>query len=194
LHALEQAYRILAPYRLFTRSHLNYHLKSDLAFSTALESQGWSMEDLWTAISGTALLSRPQKEPWQEIQAAIRRLLHRYYYKSDEHRAEAHGEARKFVEVWADSQSGKEQVIGLVECLWHEATVLRLREPAEMEQRLIQSARTLSLALRPSTAYALDELRDYASVRMRNDEEFQEAVSNVDGLFTRLIDIVVKPQ
>ncbi len=194
LHALEQAYRILVPYRLFTRSHLKHHLESDLAFSTALESQGWSMEDLWKAISGTALLSRPLNEPWQEIQAAIRRLLHRYYYKSDDHRAEAHSEARKFVEVWADSQSGMEQVIGLVECLWHEATVLRLREPAEMEQRLIQSARTLSLALRPSTAYTLDELRDYASVRMRNDEEFQEAVSNVGGLFTRLVDIVVKPQ
>jgi TIR domain len=194
LRALEQAYRVLAPYRLFTQSHLRHHLETDPAFSAALEDQRWSMEDLWKAIGGTALLARPLNEPWQEIQAAIRRLLHRSYYCSDESRAEAHSEARKFVEVWADNQSGKEQVIGLVECLWHEATVLGLREPAEMEQRLSESARMLSLALRPSTAYTPDELRDYACVRMRDDEEFQDTVSNVDGLFTRLINIVVTPQ
>jgi TIR domain len=193
LHALEQAYRILAPYRLFTQSHLRHHFESDLAFSTALTGQRWSMADLWRAISGTALLSRPLNEPWQEIHPAIRRLLHRHYYKSNEQRAEAHSEARKFVEIWADKQAGKEQVIGLVECLWHEATVLRLRNRAEMEQRLSESARTLSKALAASSAYTLDELRDYASERMRNDEELEEAVSNVDGLFARLINIVVTP-
>jgi len=194
LYALEQAYRVLAPYRLFTQSHLRHHLESDQAFSAALQAQQWSMEDLWRAISATALLSRPLNEPWQEIHAAIRRLLHRYYYRTDDRRAEAHCEARKFVEVWAERQSGKEQVIGLVECLWHEATVLALREPQEMEIRLAESARSLSRGLRESAAYTLEELRDYAAKRMGEDEELQQAVSNVDGLFARLVGIVVAPQ
>ena len=193
-HALDEAFRVLAPYRLFTKSHLRHHLESEPAFEAILTNLDWSMEDLWRAISGTALLLRPLNEPWQEIHAAIRRLLHRYYYRSDERRAEAHSEARKFVEVWAERQSGKEQVVGMVECLWHEATVLRLREPAEMEHRLSESARALSCALKESAAYTLDELRDYASERMSNDEELQEALSNVDGLLGRLVDIVETPQ
>jgi hypothetical protein len=193
LQALVQAFRVLAPYRLFTMSHLRHHLESDPAFSAAMQGQQWDLEHLWKAISGTALLLRPLNEPWQEIYAAIRRLLHRHYYKSAEQQAEAHCEARKFVEVWADQQSGKEQVIGMVESLWHEATVLRIRNPAEMEQSLSESARTLSRALRSSTAYTVDELREYASERMRNDEELEETVSNVDGLFTRLVEIVASP-
>jgi TIR domain len=190
LHALEQAFRVLAPYRLFTQSHLRNHLGSDPAFRAALTDQRWSIEDLWKAISGTALLARPLNEPWQQIQAAIRRLLHRYYYHSDENRAEAHSDARKFVEVWADKQSGKEQVIGLVECLWHEAIALGLRDPAEIEQALSQSARTLCSALRASSAYTPQELRGYAAELMENDEELQEAVSKADGLFARLVEIV----
>jgi hypothetical protein len=193
LQALEQTFRILAPYRLFTQSHLRHHLDSDSSFGTVLSGPQWNMEDLWRAISGTALLTRPLNEPWQQIQAAIRRLLHRHYYKSDEQRAEAHCEARKFIEVWADKQPGKEQVIGLVESLWHEATVLRLRKPMEMEQRLSESARTLSRALSESSAYTPDELRNYAAERMRADEELEETVSNVDGLFIRLIEIVATP-
>jgi hypothetical protein len=191
---LEQAYRVLAPYRLFTTSHLRHHLGSDPAFSAALRSQRGFMEDLWRAISGTALLLRPLNEPWQAIHPTIRRLLYRHYYTTDERRAEAHSEARKFVEVWADQQVGKEQVIGLVECLWHEATTLRLLKPAEMERRLTDSARALSLALESSSAYTLDELRDYAAERLRNDEELEEVVSIVDGLLGKLIDIIVTPQ
>lgn len=191
--ALEQAYRVLAPFRLFTRSHLTHYLESDPAFRAALQDQQWSMEDLWAAISKTALLRRPLNEPWKQIHTAIRRLLHRHYYKSDDQRAGAHSEARKFVEVWADKQSGKEQAIGLIECLWHEAMALRLRPTAEMEQRLCESASLLSKEIRESSAYTPDELRSYAAERMQDDEEFQEAVGDVDGLFLRLVEIVLNP-
>jgi hypothetical protein len=191
--ALDEAFRVLAPYRLFTQSHLRHHLGSDRAFETILEDLGWSMEDLWKAISATALLLRPLNEPWQEIHSAIRRLLYRYYYTSSTQRAEAHREARKFVEVWADRQAGKEQVIGLVECLWHEAAVLRLSGSAETERALSESARTLSQALKPSSAYTLTELREYAAERMRNDEEFQEVLSDPE-LFNALVGLVVAPR
>ena len=192
-HVLEQALLFLVPYRLFTQSHLRYHFDSDHVFADAVQAAGWSMGDLWRALSGTALLQRPLDEPWQEIHPAIRRLLYRYYYKSDEQRADAHRGAQKFVEVWADKQSGKEQVIGLVEGLWHEASFLRLTRSAEMASTLSESARKLSQALRPSAAYTAAELRTYAANRITQDEEFQEAVDNIAGLGVRLAEIVATP-
>jgi hypothetical protein len=196
LYALVQAFRLLVPYRLFTQSHLRHHMVSDPEFAEALEVTRWSVEDLWGAISGSALLRRPLDEPWQEIHPAIRRLLYRYFYRSDEDRALAHREARKFVEVWAESQPGKEQVIGLLESLWHEACELRLRGDvglAEVETRLSGSARTLSLALRPSQAYTVRELRAFAAERLRNDEEFGQQVAGIVGLFNRLASIIRAP-
>jgi TIR domain len=193
LNALEQAYRVLAPFRLFTRSHLRYYLEYDLDFKAALDHQGWEMEDLWGAISDTALLARPLDEPWKEIHSAIRRLLHRHYYKSAEQRADAHSEARKFMEVWADRQQGKEQAIGLVECLWHEAMALRIRDATEMARQLCDSARKLSGQIGDSSAYTPEELRRYAADRMHEDAELQETVSYVTDLFGRLVTIVLSP-
>src|SRR5262249_55021997 len=87
-HALEGAFRILARYRLFTQSHLRRHLESDRVFEASMRAAEWSIEDLWRAISDTALLTRPLNEPWQEIHPTIRRLLYRYFYRSSEHRAQ----------------------------------------------------------------------------------------------------------
>jgi TIR domain len=193
LRPLAHAFRVLVQYRLFTMSHLRHHYESDPAFGECLRDQQWTLEYLLKAISGTALLTRPLNEPWQEIHPAIRRLLYRHYYKSQEERAETHTEARKFVEEWAGQQPGIEQVVGLVECLWHEATELRLRNPAEMERILSESARTLSRGLQPSSALTVEELRGYATQRIRNDEELEDTVSVVDGLFTRLAEIVATP-
>jgi hypothetical protein len=192
LRALAHAFRVLGPYRLFTMSHLRHHFESDDAFRQSLMDQRWNLEHLSKALSGTALLWKPLDEPWHEIHAAIRRLLYRHYYKTQEQQAGAHSEAGKFVEVWAGQLGGKEQVVGMVESLWHEANVLRLRQPTEMEKRLSESARTLSRALE-SPAYTVDELRNYATERIRNDEELEETVSIVDGLFTRLVEIVATP-
>src|SRR5262249_60658089 len=168
------------------------HFDSDDALQAAVRDLRWTLDDLSAALSRTALLSRPLVEPWQEIHPAIRRLLFKHYYRSQEQQAGAHSEAGKFVEEWAGQLTGREQVVGLVESLWHEANVLRLRQPAEMEQRLSESARTLFRALQ-SPPYTVDELRDYATERIRNDEELEETVSIVDGLFTRLVEIVATP-
>jgi hypothetical protein len=190
--ALGHAFRVLAPYRLFTQSHVRYHWDSDPDFHRSVEDLDWSMEDLWRAIGGTALLLRPLNEPWQQIPAPVRRLLYRYHYPSADQRAAAHREARKFVEVWAEKQQGKEQIIGLVECLWHEAAGQNTSRPSEMETALIASARSLSMALRESHAYTADELRDYAAQRMADDEELRRMIGD-DGLFNRLITIVLRP-
>lgn len=194
LRALVHAYRVLVPYRLFTQSHLRHHLESDAEFRDSMLAAGWAVQDLWRAIGETALLRRPLNEPWQEIHAAIRRLLYRYFYETDAERERVNNEARKFAELWADGQVGTEQVIGFVECLWHEARALGVRKPAEMEQRLAESARKLSGSLRESAAFTLPELRLFIVERMMNDEELQEAVSSVDGLFGRLVAIVSRPE
>ncbi len=192
LHALAQAYRVLTPYRFFTHSHLRYHLEADAELRAALAAAGWELADLWQAISRTALLRRPLNEPWKEIHGAIRRLLYRYFYRSDEERVAAHIEARKFVEIWANQQSGTEQVVGLVECLWHEAVALGLREPAGLEQHLTESARALSKGLR-ETSITVSELREYAADLMRDDSELEEAINNDGGLLGRLVETVLRP-
>jgi len=192
LDAVREAYRVLAPFRLFTRSHLHHYLELDPAFRAAVTEQEWSAEDLWVAISGTALLDR-LRELWKVVQPAVRRLLYRYYYPSDEACATVHSEARKIVETWASQQTGKEQVAFLVECLWHEAMALCGGPATELEQRLLASAGTLSRHFRSSSAYAEDDLRSYAADQMVDDAELQNAVSLVPGLFDRLIEIVRNP-
>jgi hypothetical protein len=193
LYAVTEAFRLLVTYRLFTQSHLRHHVESDRDFREALHGLHWSVEDMWGAISGSALLRRPLDEPWQEIYPAIRRLLFRYCYQSDDARALTHGEARKFVEVWSESQAGKEQVMGVLESLWHEACALRLSLTGDMEERLSDSARKLSLSLRESPAYTPAELRTFAAGRMREDDEFQQAVDDINGLFSRLVSIIRVP-
>jgi hypothetical protein len=193
LRTLEHAFRLLAPYRLFTQSHLRFHVGADRVFAMDVENLDWSVENMWVAISGSALLRRPLDEPWQEIYPAIRRLLYRYFYRSSEDQALAHHEARKFVEVWADRQAGKEQVIGMLESLWHEACEVVLSQAAEPAERLSDSARTLSLALRPSEAYTVTELRAFAADRLGNDEEFRRVLDANAGLFNRLSSIVRTP-
>jgi transcriptional regulator with XRE-family HTH domain len=190
---LAQVFRILAPYRLFTQTHLRYQIESDPEFERTLQDSGWSINDLWGAIQGTALLSRPLEQPWLEIQPAIRRLLFRYFYKSDEQRAEAHRRARKFVEGWAGSQFGREQAIGLVECLWHEAASLRVSEPAELDKALCEIAKNCSHRFEPTVVYSLAELRSYAAELLRGDAELRELLGNVTGLVDRLASIVEEP-
>lgn len=193
LRALREALRLLAPYRMFTQSHLRHHAESDPGFADAMATLGWSSERLWGAISGCALLLRPLDEPWQELYPAIRRLLYRYFYSSVQERARAHREARKFVEVWARELKGKEQVIGLVECLWHEACELQLTRGAEIDERLCESAGRLSRALKPSEAYSETELRVFAANRIRNDREFRLVLNDNVGLLSRLVSIVRYP-
>jgi TIR domain len=198
--ALRHAYRLLAPYRLFTQSHLRHHLERDPDLTDILGRLGWSMTDLWQAISGTALLTRPPTEPWQRIQPAVRRLLYRYFYEvhaatadGSPGGAEAHREAARFIKEWVENQVGTEQVVGLVECLWHEANVLPAAHPETGAEELIASARHLSEDLRPSRAYTLEELREYAEKLMRDDDEFQRTVGGVEGLFDRIVEIVRNP-
>jgi hypothetical protein len=191
---LKHAFRILSRYRVITLSHLRHHLESDPDFRAALGRAAWSIEQLWEAIGATALLVRPLPEPWQEIYPPIRRILYRYHCRSQPQRVAAHREARRFVELWADKQTGKEQVTALVECLWHEANMLRSKRRGALVEELSNSAEYRSQTLRPSPAYTVAELRAYAVQRMQDDEELQQAFGHVPGLFDKIVSIVASPQ
>jgi len=190
--AVREAYRVLVPFRLFTRSHLHHYLGSDQEFRTAAAIPQWTDEDLWTAVSDTALTGR-LRGLWKVVHPAVRRLLYRYYYPSDEACRSVHEQARQIVHTWATRQSGIEQATFLVECLWHEAMALRMVPPTDFEHRLITSAGTLSRHFRGSDSYADNDLREYAADQMGEDAELQQAVGRVPGLFDRLIEIVRNP-
>jgi hypothetical protein len=104
-----------------------------------------------------------------------------------------HSEARKFVEVWANQQTGKEQVACLIECLWHEAMATRREPPDSLSQRLLRSAGTLSAHLQISSTYTIDDLRSFAADELADDTELQQVLSEVPALFAQLIDVVRNP-
>lgn len=192
--ALDKALRALVRYRFITQSHLRHHLDNDRDLLRVADYLEWPLEELWNRISRTALLKRPLDEPWQEIHDAIRRLLFRFYYPTTEERVAAHRDAGSFVKVWADKQSGKEQVIGMLDCLWHEAEVLWLTESSETAAVLSESARKFAQGIQLSAAYTKKELQDYATSRMMEDEEFQESIKHAEGLIDSLVDIFATAQ
>jgi hypothetical protein len=191
--ALNKAYQVLSLYRFFTQSHLQFHLDKDEGFQTALAANNWSVVDLWDCISGAALLRRPLDEPWQAMPMATRRLLYRHFLNSGSIPADCQQLALEFMKTWGERQLGKEQTIALVECIWHEAMAFSADERAELELRLLTSADALSCGLRPSPAYTVKELRRYAVERLESDVELEKAISQVDGLYQKLVEIVRNP-
>lgn len=190
--ALEDAFRVLVPYRFFTLSHVNHSQDNDSAFLDRLKKAHWTVDNLWQVIAGTALLYRPLNEPWHEIHPAIRRLLYRYFYPGDDQQALAHEKARDFTALWAGKLTGKDQVIGMVESIWHEAARLRLGGATAVEEELIAFTEELSRSVRPDP-YTGTELREYAAQRMQNDDELQREVASFEGLFDRLVQSFLAP-
>lgn len=188
LWIMEQAIKWLVPYRFFTLAHVRA-LSGTGSFEPAMNEARWSDNDLWQAIGACALLVRPQAEPWREIHPALRRLLFRDFYTKED-RADAHRRAREFTEQWAAKQNGREQAIGLIDCIWHEAASLRLTSAAEMEGILTNYIRERANLISESDAYTENELRVYAAERLRSDDELRAEVAGVDGLFDRLVHIV----
>jgi transcriptional regulator with XRE-family HTH domain len=193
---LLDALRALVPYRVFTLSHLSDYQDYDPSFPVTLEEANWSVDDLWNAITGMALFHSPHDEPWQEIHPALRRLLFRYFYRPDQ-QADAHQHARDFSVQWAVKLPGKERIVGLVESIWHEAARLRLSRNAGMGgamTALTEYVRNLPFDVyQYPSSYAETELRHYAVQRMRNDDELQREVADVN-LFEALVQVVQLPK
>jgi hypothetical protein len=192
---VEEALRLVVPYRIFGRSHLRQHLEPGCPLSQELDAVGWSLDDLWNALTRSALLGHPQKETWQVVQPAIRKLLFRYFYETDELRAEAQLEALRFDRTWSQGLIGSDQVVGLAECIWHEASALRIIDPGEFESRLLESATELISTLRPeegdsAEGDSVNELRHLLAGKLRNDADLEGLLSGVVGVHDRLIRVV----
>ena len=102
LTVLRRMLRVLSTYRLYTQSHLAFHLAEDPPLRDDLAAAGWTAEQLWAALGRTALRSNGEKadEIWNEIEPALRRLLHRYHHPTDAGRSAAHATASRFYSGW----------------------------------------------------------------------------------------------
>jgi transcriptional regulator with XRE-family HTH domain len=163
--AVQKAVELLVRYRFFTQAHVKRHLES---------------ENLWSALTHTALLTRPLDEPWQAFHPAVRRLLFTYFYKADEERARAHEEASEFMAEWIAKVPGTDQVTGLIEGLWHYAEMLRFRHADRSDEQLRDRVRELREAIRPAEIYSVDELRSYAADLIMSDTELQESIGSAE--------------
>jgi hypothetical protein len=187
---LVESFRVLAPYRFFTQSHLRYHIASDQVLHNALEESGWSVEKLWNYLTDSAILARPPAGPWLTTSAPIRRLLYRYFHRTDESRSEIHFQASEFMRTWAEVLTGSDQVTGLIESFWHEAAGLHFSQSEEMDSRLRVSAGKLFASLRETQSLSFEELRKNAADRLDADEEFQGLIESVAGLSDELQDMI----
>jgi hypothetical protein len=202
---VDTAYRALVVYRMFTRSHLKYHAEANAVLGALLTDIGWDLERLSDEIRGTALLARQRDNPWQEIQGAIRRLLFRYFHPKPAERAAAHARARAVVDEWTRRQSGRDQAVGLIESLWHQAAELGYAHDAaegtagqqastrQAADDLRASAAAMVATLQSSDPLTTPDRRRWAAERMRSDAEFQRTVAWVPGLFEELVRIVDVP-
>jgi hypothetical protein len=192
LDVLHRALRALTAYRFFTQSHLQFHLDKDADFARALGKAGLSVGDLWDVLGRTSLCGHSNTELWLEFEPSIRRLLHRYFYRSDAERIAAHNEATTFYMGWtADHSAGREQPVVLVECLWHEASRLVLEQPDDVPRLLPVMAADLTRTFTNTSLYRPQEFSRFVAGRMRGDEEFQRLVSHHEGLFDELVKSVV---
>jgi hypothetical protein len=187
---VEKALQILVTYRFFTHAHLSQHTGPDGDLQPFLDIMGWKVEKLLTAVGGTDLLDRPQRQAWDSIYAPIRRLLCRSWYPSDANLAHAHFAAGQFIRSWGSKQTGSDQALALVECLWHESQLLWLNRAANREQTLIELAKQMSGGLVESPGWTPDELRRYAVNRMDEDEELVEAVGRIGVSIDDLMEAV----
>jgi hypothetical protein len=176
---VEEALRILVAYRFFTKAHLSQHTGPGGTLQPFLETVGWTLEKLIDEIGDTDLLDRPQSHPWDSIYAPIRRLLSRSWYPSDASLAHAHFSAGQFMQSWTSAQSGSDQAVALVECLWHQSQLLSLNGAPNPGQDLLDIARHMAGSLTESPGWSVDELRNYAVIRMREDEELAEAAERI---------------
>jgi hypothetical protein len=190
--AIRQALLVTSRYRFLTTTHLSHHARhGDLPDST--DTLGWEAERLWRALSATDLLYLPEREPWHEIYAPIRRLLFRHSYPEAARRAAAHRDARAFMQSFTRGLTGTDQCHAQVECLWHEAQALLLADAVGLEDALLSFARKMDEYLNPIPAFSKLDLRDKVARKITDDEEFAVSLAHIRGLFDRLVEVVRQP-
>jgi hypothetical protein len=189
LTVLRSMLRVLSTYRLYTQSHLKFHLDGDRALQQQLDDAHWTRVDLWDALGHTALgTQQAAHEMWHEIEPSLRRLLYRYHHRTDADRVAAHVAARRFYGGWTqDHAAGREQQVVLVESLWHEASRLAIEQPDAVARLLPGVAVELARTFGRSPMYEPAEFSDAVVGRLRDDDDLKLAVAGHDGLFDEIV-------
>ncbi|MFD7654748.1 toll/interleukin-1 receptor domain-containing protein [Actinosynnema sp. NPDC059797] len=185
--ALLAAVQVLAPYRIVTTSHLKHHLNLNPAFSAALESAEWSVDGLWTAIEGTALLLARDNELWLSHYPPIRQLLYEHFYRDIRQKHATHVRARAFYDGWVPAGAGTEQARVLVESLWHEATMLCCVDSPDTPRQLPKIAVELTRRFIKPALYDPVEMERGVRQQLFNDDEFVQLISGYDGLLDEVV-------
>ncbi|MFL6118151.1 toll/interleukin-1 receptor domain-containing protein [Actinophytocola sp.] len=186
--AILAAFRVIAPYRIITKSHIKYHLERDEQFEADLAESGWSNHrDLWRAIEKSAL-TKPGKSPWLSQYPAIRQLLYRYFYRQNTDRRATHDNALVFYKQWGGGNpAGMEQGHILVECVWHAAMTLCCDDRADIGTSLPDLASELAARLIRPAMYEPSEWRDYVRTLLSDDKELLRLTEPYDGLFDKVL-------
>ena len=189
LAVLRGMLRLLSTYRLFTQSHLKFHLDTTPSLQEALDEAHWTQVELWEALGRSALgTQRSAQEIWHEIEPPLRRLLYRHYYSTDEERIAAHRMARQFYGGWTrDRAAGREQQVVLVESLWHEASRLVIEQPAALQRLLPGVAVELATTFGNSPMYEAAEFSDAVVRRLSDDDELRMLLARHEGLFEEIV-------
>jgi hypothetical protein len=189
LEVLRSMLRVLSTYRLYTQSHLKFHLDADPALQQALRDAHWNRVDLWDALGQTALgTQQAAHEMWHEIEPSLRRLLHRYHHRTDAERVAAHAAARRFYGGWTrDRAAGREQQVVLVESLWHEASRMAIERPDAVARLLPGVAVELAQTFGSSPMYEPAEFSDAVVRRLRDDDDLKVLVAGRVGLFDEIV-------
>jgi hypothetical protein len=189
LRVLRMMLRVLSTYRLYTQSHLKFHLDADPALAEALRDARWTRVDLWDALGQTTLgTQQAAHEMWHEIEPSLRRLLHRYHHRTDTERVAAHVAAGRFYGGWTrDRAAGREQQVVLVESLWHEASRLAIEQPGAVARLLPGVAVEIAQTFGSSPMYEPAEFSDAVVRRLRDDDELEALLAGRDGLFDEIV-------
>ena len=182
---LREMLRILSTYRLYTQSHLKFHLDADPTLRQKLADAHWTRVELWDALGQTALgTQQDAHEIWHEIEPPLRRLLHRHHYRTDAGRIAAHTMARRFYGGWTqDRAAGREQQVVLVECLWHETVPARDRAARRPGPPLARRRGRARPDLRHLPDVKPAEFTGGGLRRLHDDDELKTLLSGYPGLF-----------
>ncbi|HWO63015.1 MAG TPA: TIR domain-containing protein [Umezawaea sp.] len=187
---IEHALRVLVVYRVFTRSHLNSRLETDEQFGREIRQAGWSVDGLWEAVSNTSLIEQ-NTDLWRCVNPPIRRLLYRYYYRTDGDRATANADAQRFYRGWIEKAAGLEQPKVMLECLWHETSRLLAERPHSLGDTLPGLAAQLASEFITSTMYGRAEMGQFLEATLRDDTELLHALSGYEGLHDQVLASII---
>lgn len=111
----------------------------------------------------------------------IRRLLFRHCYGDDTAQRQAHVNAERFYDTWAERLSGTDRGVALVERLWHLANALLPARPDDFPDVLLARAGDLARAFARPEGYSPAEFAEFVLSRLWHDQGSPHSSRPVTG-------------